>query len=77
MEDFQELLETQNIIITLLIIIGVIIVLFLPGIVALFRNPKRAKLIFIGCIPSVLSFWVWFGLLAWAISGKEFAPKKK
>ena len=77
MEVFQELLENQNILITLLIIIGVVFILFLPGVVALFRNPKRAKLIIIGCVPSILSFWVWFGLLAWAISGKEFAPKKK
>jgi len=77
MENFQELFGSQNIIVTVLIIIGLAFIIFLPGMVALFRNPKRAKIIFIACGPSIFSFWVWVGLLVWAISGKELGPKKK
>ena len=76
MEEFQAFLETGNILTIIFVIAVAAFVIFIPGMVALFRNPRRAKLIFIACIPSMFSFWAWFGLLAWAVSGKEFRKKK-
>lgn len=75
MEEIRKILETQNLITALLILSIIIFIIFIPGMVALFRNPKRAKLIFVACIPSFFSFWLWLGLLVWAISGKEFQTK--
>lgn len=75
MEEIRKILETQNLITALLILSVIIFIIFIPGMVALFRNPKRAKLIFVACIPSFFSFWLWLGLLVWAISGKEFQTK--
>ena len=75
MEEIQKLFETQNIAIVLLAISAITFIIFIPGMVALFRNPKRAKLIFVACVPSFFSFWLWLGLLVWALSGKEFQTK--
>ena len=77
MEEIRTFMETQNVMVIAFAIIAGIIFIFVPGIVALFRNPRRAKLIFVACIPSMFSFWAWFGLLAWAVSGKEFRKNKE
>lgn len=76
MEELRTFLETGNILTIIFVIAVTVFVIFIPGMVALLRNPRRAKLIFIACVPSMFSFWAWFGLLAWAVSGKEFRKKK-
>lgn len=46
---------------------------FLPTLVALIFNRSSVKLIFLANVPAVLSWIVWFGLLAWAATGKVSA----
>jgi len=77
LEELRTFFETQNGIVIIIAIVAGIFFIFIPGMVALIRNPRRAKVIFVACIPSMFSFWAWFGLLAWAISGKEFRKKKE
>ncbi|WP_395338231.1 superinfection immunity protein [Ningiella sp. W23] len=47
-----------------------LVVWFLPTIVALFFNRRNAKLIFAANVPAIISWIAWFGLLAWAATGK-------
>ena len=77
MEIISELLESPNLLSVTSLLIVFVFIVFIPGMIALFRNPKRSKVIFFSCIPASLSYIAWFGLLMWAISGKEFALQKK
>lgn len=47
----------------------VLLVWFLPALVALLFNRKHAKLILIACVPAGLSVIAWSGVMAWAITG--------
>lgn len=53
-----------------LIAILVLLIWFLPAILALFFNPKHFKLIALACIPAGLSFIAWGALIVWATTGK-------
>ena len=56
---------------TLVLIFAVmLLVWFLPAILALFFNPKHVKLIALACIPAGLSFIAWGALIVWATTGK-------
>jgi putative effector of murein hydrolase LrgA (UPF0299 family) len=55
----------------LAVIIGVtLLVWFAPAIVAVFLNPKHAKLIAIACVPAGLSIIAWSAVMVWAVTGK-------
>jgi hypothetical protein len=50
---------------------GVLILWFLPAILALIFNRKYLKAIFLACFPAGFSFVAWGGLLLWAVLGKS------
>jgi len=50
----------------------VLVLWFLPAILALFFNPNHFKLITLACIPAGLSFIAWSGVMVWAVTGKVF-----
>ncbi|MFT6270584.1 MAG: hypothetical protein ACJAVV_003423 [Alphaproteobacteria bacterium] len=52
------------------IAVFVLLVWFLPAILALFFNPRHAKLIALACIPAGISFIAWGALMLWATTGK-------
>lgn len=56
------------------ILIGAVVLLlwFLPAILALFFNRKHAKYILIACVPAGFSFIAWGGVMVWAVTGKVF-----
>jgi hypothetical protein len=56
---------------------AVIIVWFLPALVALFFNRKHLKLISLACIPAGLSVIAWSGVLIWAFTGKMTSKLKR
>lgn len=57
-----------------LAIVGALVLLvwFLPAILALFFNPKHLKYIILACIPAGISFIAWSGVVVWAVTGKVF-----
>lgn len=59
---------------TQLVLIGTLVLLvwFLPAILAVFFNPRHAKLIFFACIPAGFSFIAYGGVMLWAVTGKVF-----
>jgi hypothetical protein len=56
------------------ILIGMVVLLlwFLPAVLALFFNPKHAKYILVACVPAGFSFIAWGGVMVWAVTGKVF-----
>ena len=55
-----------------MILIGalMLVVWFLPALLALFFNRKHVKLILIACVPAGLSLIAWSGVMVWAVTGK-------
>ena len=47
------------------------IVYFLPSILAILLNREHKGKIMAANVPAGISWIVWFGILAWAISGRE------
>lgn len=79
MTELLELLQNTSGIKWLAIVIGMLLVWFLPALLSLFFNRKHSKLIAIACIPAGLSFLAWGALLAWAVTGKaveKYLPQK-
>lgn len=61
----------------LLIFIPVFLaVYFLPAIIAFVLRREHKKKILLANIPAGLSWIAWFGILIWAISGKQKEPRK-
>lgn len=58
------------------IIPTILILYFVPSIIAIFRNPNQLKLIAVANIPAGLSWIAWLALIGWAVSGKEL-PKRQ
>jgi len=50
----------------------ILLIWFLPAILALFFNPRHAKYILVACVPAGLSFIAWGGVMVWAVTGKVF-----
>ncbi|SDJ60227.1 superinfection immunity protein [Microbulbifer yueqingensis] len=48
----------------------VVLLWFLPAVLAFFFNRKHFKLILLACIPAGFSLIAWGGVLAWATTGK-------
>jgi hypothetical protein len=72
MEAIYSLLEQASILQIVIIGLVLLLVWFLPAIVALFLNRKHAKYIALACIPAGLSFIAWGGVMVWAVTGKVF-----
>lgn len=70
MDNLMNIYEQTSGIALSLIAALVLLVWFLPAILALFFNPKHVKLIAIACIPAGLSFIAWGALIVWATTGK-------
>ncbi|MFT4653671.1 MAG: hypothetical protein ACJA0G_000617 [Kangiellaceae bacterium] len=70
MDVLVNLYEQTNGLALSLIVALVLLVWFLPAILALFFNPRHAKLIALACIPAGLSFIAWGALILWATTGK-------
>ncbi|AFU99976.1 superinfection immunity protein [Simiduia agarivorans] len=49
---------------------GVVLLWFLPALLALAFNPSQARLIALACVPAGLSFVAWGALFVWAITGR-------
>ena len=80
MEFIDEILAQENYAFMALLAIGVLIIWFLPAMLALIFNRKHFKLILLACIPAGLSFIAWGGVLIWATTGKvvdKYAKKDK
>lgn len=69
----------QNLELVPAILVGIIILIvwFLPALLALMLNRRHAKAIALACIPGGLSVIAWCGLLGWAVSGKVVERYKK
>ncbi|PCH59259.1 MAG: hypothetical protein COC19_07305 [SAR86 cluster bacterium] len=59
------------------IVAGVVILWFLPAMLALIFNRKHFKLILLACIPAGFSVIAWGGVLIWATTGKVFSKSGK
>jgi len=70
MEFVDKILAQENYALMALLAVGVLIIWFLPAMLALIFNRKHFKLILLACIPAGLSFIAWGGVLIWATTGK-------
>lgn len=70
MEMITQLYEQTSAPFLAIIVTLSLLVWFAPAIVAVFLNPKHAKLIAIACVPAGLSFIAWGALMVWAVTGK-------
>ncbi|MBL4814873.1 superinfection immunity protein [Shewanella sp.] len=70
MEFIEKILAQENYAFMVLLAIGVLIIWFLPAMLALIFNRKHFKLILLACIPAGLSFIAWGGVMVWATTGK-------
>ncbi|GGI86547.1 hypothetical protein GCM10007978_25300 [Shewanella hanedai] len=80
MEFIDNILAQENTAFMVLLAIGVLIIWFLPAMLALIFNRKHFKLILLACIPAGLSFIAWGGVMVWATTGKvvdKYAKKAK
>lgn len=76
----SELFVGDNYLFMALLAMVVLIIWFLPAMLALIFNRKHAKLILLACIPAGLSFIAWGGVMVWAVTGKavdKYANKAK
>jgi uncharacterized membrane protein len=70
METITQIYEQTSAPFLILIVSICLLVWFAPAIVAVFLNPKHAKLIAIACIPAGFSFIAWGAVMVWAVTGK-------
>lgn len=68
--NFYHLTATASISFWLILIPFVLVVWFVPSLLALFFNRKHAKFIFLANIPAGFSFIAWGACIVWAVSGK-------
>jgi hypothetical protein len=70
MEFLTNIYEQTNPVLLVAFAAVILLLWFLPAILALFFNPKHVKYIAIACIPAGFSFIAWGALLVWATTGK-------
>lgn len=73
MEYINTVLESGNYAFIGFVILGVIVLWFLPAMLALVFNRKHFKYIVLACIPAGFSVIAWVGVLIWATTGKVFS----
>ena len=54
----------------------ILVIWFLPAMLAVVFNPPHAKYIAFACIPAGLSLIAWSGLIIWAVTEKVFEKYK-
>ncbi len=70
MEFIDKILASDNYFFMITLAIVVLVLWFLPAMLALIFNRKHFKLILIACIPAGFSLIAWGGLMVWAVTGK-------
>ena len=70
MEFIDSILASDNYVFMAALGVVVVVLWFLPAMLALIFNRKHFKLILLACIPAGLSFIAWGGVLIWATTGK-------
>ena len=70
MEFIDKILASDNYAFMAMLAVVVVVIWFLPAILALVFNRKHFKLILLACIPAGLSFIAWGGVMVWAVTGK-------
>ncbi|GGF62403.1 superinfection immunity protein [Alteromonas lipolytica] len=69
METFTEIFATATPVQFVLIGALVLLVWFLPALVALVTNRKQVRLIAMACVPAGFSLIAWSGVMVWAVTG--------
>ncbi|MBL4915411.1 superinfection immunity protein [Shewanella schlegeliana] len=70
MEFFDKILASDNYGFMAMLALAVVVIWFLPAMLALVFNRKHFKLILLACIPAGFSLIAWGGVMVWAITGK-------
>ncbi|GIU16559.1 superinfection immunity protein [Shewanella sp. MBTL60-007] len=70
MEFFDKILASDNYAFMAILAVAVVVIWFLPAMLALVFNRKHFKLILLACIPAGFSLIAWGGVMVWAITGK-------
>ena len=50
--------------------VAVLVLWFLPAMLAMVFNRKHFKVILVACVPAGFSLIAWSGLMVWALTGK-------
>lgn len=80
MEFISKIFESENYGMIVIVASVVIMLWFLPAVLAFFFNRKQFKLILLACIPAGFSLIAWGAVLVWAITGKvaeKYASRAK
>jgi hypothetical protein len=72
MDFIDKILASDNSMFMAVLVIGGLILWFLPALLSLIFNRKHFKYILLACIPAGLSFIAWGGVMVWATTGKVF-----
>ncbi|WP_228445563.1 superinfection immunity protein [Thalassotalea sp. HSM 43] len=74
MESMTQVLDStwqqQNYLLLAIVFLAMLVLWFLPALLALVFNRKQFKYILLACVPAGLSMLAWGGVLVWAVSGK-------
>ncbi|GIU47261.1 hypothetical protein TUM4438_25870 [Shewanella sairae] len=70
MEFIDKILASDNTGFMALLGLAVVVIWFLPAMLALAFNRKHFKLILLACIPAGFSLIAWGGVMVWATTGK-------
>ncbi|WP_211183448.1 superinfection immunity protein [Thalassotalea sp. Y01] len=74
MESMTQVLDStwqqQNYLVLAIVFLAMLVLWFLPALLALVFNRKQFKYILLACVPAGLSMLAWGGVLVWAVSGK-------
>ena len=79
MSEFLAAFEQASIAQWALVIALMLVVWFLPVLLAVIFNRRQAKLIAIACVPAGFSLIAWSAVLVWSITGKaieKYLPEK-
>ncbi|PKG56848.1 superinfection immunity protein [Shewanella sp. GutDb-MelDb] len=80
MEFIDNILASDNYLFMAMLAVVVLVLWFLPAMLALIFNRKHFKLILIACIPAGFSMIAWGGVMVWATTGKavdKYAKRDK
>ncbi|WP_299803110.1 superinfection immunity protein [uncultured Shewanella sp.] len=70
MEFIDKIFASDNYAFMAMLGLAVVVLWFLPAMLALVFNRKHFKLILLACIPAGFSLIAWGGVMVWAITGK-------